>query len=178
MAIALTAVLCLDVILFLLSTANNAEKDLDDGFRSLSPHPTDVPSAAATRRNVDISGGGRKGHRLVAHPASITRIREERLRAWVEYQTALSSGNNFGEINKIKSKEETGSSGGGSVGKSKSDKRETDRGAYLEFGGIGVLMLDVWGNQPWRSDEPGGATAKGEEEEGPGFHPKALLSKR
>lgn len=108
------------------------------------------------------------------HPASTARIREERLRAWVEYQTALGPGSSLGESTKAKSKEE---SGGGS-GKNKSDKREMDRGAYLEFGGIGVLMLDVWGNQPWKLDEPGGATAKGGEEEGPGFHPKALLSKR
>lgn len=55
-------------------------------------------------------------------------------------------------------------------------KRESDRGVYREYGGIGVLMLDVWGNQPWRLDEKGAATAKGEE--GPGFHPKSLLSKR
>lgn len=143
-----------------------------------------MPSAAAAAPRGDVDGisisgsDGRDkgGNRLVDHPASTARIREERLRAWVEYQTALSpGGSSFGESsNKTKSKEE---SGGGS-GKSKSDKREMDRGAYLEFGGIGVLMLDVWGNQPWRLSEPGGATAKGGEEEGPGFHPKALLSKR
>lgn len=127
----------------------------------------------------------------VDHPASVARIREERLRAWVEYQTALGpessrqstmpppeapagGGNNLSNGKNDKG----GGAGGGGGGKTKGDKRETDRGTYREYGGIGVLMLDVWGNQPWRLDEPGLATAKGGEDEGPGFHPKALLSKR
>lgn len=59
---------------------------------------------------------------------------------------------------------------------SRGGKLEPDRGAYREYGGIGVLMLDVWGNQPWGLDEMGMSSAKGGE--GPGFHPKALLSKR
>lgn len=121
------------------------------------------------------------------HPASVARIREERLRAWVEYQAALGpeSGRQTtvpapeapasGETNPIDGQND---SGGGGRGKSKSDKRETDRGGYREYGGVGVLMLDVWSNQPWRLDEPGLATAKGGDIEGPGFHPKALLSKR
>lgn len=57
------------------------------------------------------------------------------------------------------------------------DKRETDRGAYTEYGGIGVLMMDVWGNQPWRLDQLGMALAK-DGEDSPGFHPRPLLSKR
>lgn len=116
----------------------------------------------------------------------MARIREERLRAWVEYQAVLGPDGSRqptlpapdapadGENNPPDGK--NGSGGGG--GKSKSDKRETDRGIYREYGGIGVLTLDVWGSQPWRLDEPGLATAKEAEDEGPGFHPKALLSKR
>lgn len=120
------------------------------------------------------------------------RVREERLRAWVEYQAALAPGgggsstapvgsdtaaegdnkNNSGNIN------DAGDDGEKRNGKSKSDKRDTDRGSYREYGGIGVLLLDVWGNQPWRLDKAGMATAKGDDQEGPGFHPKALLSKR
>ena len=69
-----------------------------------------------------------------------------------------------------------GSRGGEGGSNSKSGKLEADRGAYREYGGIGVLMLDVWGNQPWGLDEMGMSSAKGED--GPGFHPKALLSKR
>lgn len=57
------------------------------------------------------------------------------------------------------------------------DRREKDRGAYMEFGGIGILMLDVWGNQPWRLDKDGRAVAK-DEQDGTGFHPRPLLSKR
>lgn len=151
------------------------DKDLDDGCQLLSATTT-----------TDTTSDGQA--RSVEHPASVGRIREERLRAWVEYQTALgpdgsrqsappapeapaSGGNDPPDGN-------NGGGGGGGGGKSKSDKRETDRGSYREYGGIGVLLLDVWGNQPWRLDEAGLATAKGGEDEGPGFHPRALLSKR
>lgn len=121
------------------------------------------------------------------------RIREERLRAWVEYQTALAPGGGgsgnalpgsdtaaigVGNDAKDGGGKTNGTGGGGGGGKSKSDKREMDRGNYREYGGIGVLTLDVWGNQPWRLDKAGMATAKGGDQEDPGFHPKALLSKR
>lgn len=104
------------------------------------------------------------------HPASALRLREEGLCAWVEYQNAL-----VGRRAGLEPTSQNGK-GEGETNKGKNDKRESDRSSYKEFGGIGVLMLDVWGNQPWRLHEKGMASAKGEE--GPGFHPKALLSKR
>lgn len=133
------------------------------------------------RASTDAGGG-----RHLDHPACAARVREERLRAWVEYQTALASGG--GKASRktpgldtgasVDDKGGNGGGGGGGGSSSKSDKRETDRGSYQEYGGVGVLMLDVWGNQSWRLDEAGMATAKGGDAEGPGFHPKALLSKQ
>lgn len=104
------------------------------------------------------------------HPVSAQRVREEGLSAWVEYQSRLAVN---GSDEKGRGDAKKDNNGGGT---GRSDRREADRGAYREYGGIGVLTLDVWGNQPWRLNEAGMATAKGEE--GPGFHPKPLLSRR
>lgn len=159
-----------------------AGKDLDDGCQRL---PTITTKGGQRREPTTDSTAG--DVRPVDHPASVERVREERLRAWVEYQTALGpegsrqptarplEGPATGEDRRSDGKEDNGGGGGGKI---KSDKRETDRGGYREYGGIGVLMLDVWGNQPWRLDEAGMATAKGGEDDGPGFHPRPLLSKR
>ncbi|CAM9252372.1 unnamed protein product [Ectocarpus sp. 12 AP-2014] len=155
--------------------------DLDDGCQPLSMLPVDEQGATVPRQRASTDGGG--GRRL-DHPACVTRVREERLRAWVEYQTALAPGG--GKTTKktagldtvASADDKGGTDGGGGGSSSKSDKRETDRGSYQEYGGVGVLMLDVWGNQSWRLDEAGMATAKGGDAEGPGFHPKALLSRK
>ncbi|CAM9243711.1 unnamed protein product [Ectocarpus sp. 4 AP-2014] len=155
--------------------------DLDDGCQSLSRQRVDEHGATVPRQRASTDGGG---GRHLDHPACVARVREERLRAWVEYQTALASGggkttNKTPGLDTAASAGDEGvNDGGGGGSSSKSDKREMDRGSYQEYGGVGVLMLDVWGNQSWRLDEAGMATAKGGDAEGPGFHPKALLSKK
>ncbi|CAM9540792.1 unnamed protein product [Scytosiphon promiscuus] len=188
-----------------MSSAPNAllaytPSDLDEGCQEqVHAPPEDQPRAGGPRTEAAAERGG--GNQDVDHPASAGRVREERLRAWVQYQAALAPGGggrgnappgsdtaagggdkgtgNRNNSDDAKGGEEKGNGkGGGGGGKSRVDKRETDRGAYREYGGIGVLMLDVWGNQPWRLDMAGVATAKGADEEDPGFHPKALLSKR
>ncbi|CAM9100725.1 unnamed protein product, partial [Hapterophycus canaliculatus] len=183
-----------------MSRASNAlmaytPLDLDGGceeqVRSLR---ADDPQAAGPRPQPATGDG--EDHQDFDHPAFVEHIREERLRAWVEYQTALAPGGDGGRKappgsdtaateesdNKDNNAKGGGEKGnrktGGGGGKSKIDKRETDRGGYREYGGIGVLLLDVWANQPWRLDKAGMATAKGGDQEDPGFHPKALLSKR
>eukprot|EP00903_Cladosiphon_okamuranus_P007797 g7546.t1 len=149
--------------------------DLDDRCQQLSPATKGKP-----RRETTPDNGDEEARQPADHPASVARIREERLRAWVEYQTALGPDGSrqftlpvpeppeSGGKNPLDGKNDNGGGGGGGAGgsKSKSDKRETDRGVYREYGGIGVLMLDVWGNQPWRLDQPGLATAKGVGDEG------------
>lgn len=140
-------------------------KDLDDGCLRLLPKPSPLttPGSIADTTATDA---------VTDHPASASRLREESLRAWAEYQGALAGGkaaSDAAAMDLDRDNKEASGRGG-------KPKRESDRGAYREYGGIGVMMLDVWGNQPWRLDEKGAATAKGEE--GPGFHPKSLLSKR
>lgn len=109
------------------------------------------------------------------HPASAPSLREEALRAWEEYQRGLSRVVRGGGREGDHSKSEGGVGGGGD-GEERSKRRQKDRGSYREYGGIGVLMLDVWANQGWRVDETGMASAR--DQDGPGFHPHPLLSKR
>ena len=108
------------------------------------------------------------------HPASLPRLRQERLQAWAEYQHAL-AGEGKLRINTVGADAKDGRKSD-EKGNSKSGKPDPDRGVYREYGGIGVIMLDVWGNQPWGLDEKGMNSVKGGD--APGFHPKALLSKR
>ena len=158
------------------------DQDLDDGCQQLSISRAAEMNQGAATDNVIIDNGA---VRRFDHPASTSRIREERLRAWVEYQDVLGPGGGSGggggkpEVSPPGGENgKPGNIGDGGGAKSKSDRRETDRGSYREYGGIGVLVLDVWANQSWKLDERGMATAKGGDEGGPGFHPRALLSKR
>lgn len=158
------------------------DKDLDYDCQRLSVAGAGGQSPGADTDSVNATADASLRS---DHPASATRVREERLRAWVEYQDALGPGGGIVGAGKQEAPAQDGENGApggkGDVGGGRSrssDRRETDRGSYREYGGIGVLMLDVWANQPWRLDERGMATAKGGEEGAPGFHPKALLSKR
>ncbi|CAM9574609.1 unnamed protein product, partial [Choristocarpus tenellus] len=69
------------------------------------------------------------------------------------------------------------------VKKEQLSKEESDRGIFKQFEGIGILMLDVWGNQPWglgelRIEEESKEEDGGEGGGRSGYEPTPLLSKR
>ncbi|CAM9456334.1 unnamed protein product, partial [Discosporangium mesarthrocarpum] len=102
------------------------------------------------------------------HPAATDCLRKVSKRIWREYQGALS----MGEINENKGE---GEEDDGTIGK--------DRGTFRQIGGVGVLMLDVWGNQSWVLGNGKGKSGEGDDMNGDRsggseYHPKPLLTKR